>query len=274
MFKNYSIRHFLGAGLVFVGFNTHQLEAVKSLILTTDEAFPHDLIEDVLYTPKKITDMPKLPNEILFTIFQAPVKNHLELLKNLRFVCKGFREMIDKNLIVPSWKKNLARKTMKEIKEELNSFLNFSRQMEALQLNVELPGRVISGLRQLIEEKPFSVTYLAFEGEAWGGKQLDVQKIFSNLTLTGKLKHLKISSSIQYRPLETTPLRFLSNPFLKRNIDGMKALDIFMLKIPSKIPVSFALNLPTSVENLSLETNVTFDITQDGKPFKRPRVKS
>ncbi|MGL4371943.1 MAG: hypothetical protein ACRCTK_04745, partial [Alphaproteobacteria bacterium] len=178
---------------------------------------------------------------------------------------------------VPTWKNNLAHKTMKEIKAEikaeLKAFLKLSKQSKAFQLNAELPGRVISGLRQLIEKKPFSVTYLAFEGEAWGQKQLDVQKIFSNLTLTGKLEKLKISSSIQYRPLETTPLKFLSNPSLKRNISGIKELDIFMLKIPNRIPVDFLLDLPPSVKNLSLKTNITFNITQDGALSKRLKIK-
>ncbi|MGL5720419.1 MAG: F-box protein [Alphaproteobacteria bacterium] len=297
MCKNYSVRHFLGAGLVFVGFNIHQLEAMKSLTtnevlphdslyipnmtngarfrvnqlsLTTDEIFPHDLIASPLNTPQKI---PYVPNEIWLSIFQIPGEKHLELLKNLRLVCKNFRKLIDKNLIVPTWKNNLAHKTMKEIKAELKAFLKLSKQSKAFQLNVELPGRVISGLRQLIKEKPFSVTYLAFEGEAWGEKQLDVQRIFSSLTLTGKLEKLKISSSIQYRPLETTPLKFLSNPSLKRNISGMKALDIFMLKIPSRIPVDFLLDLPPSVKNLSLKTNITFNITQDGAPSKRLKIK-
>lgn len=255
MYKNYFIRHFLCVGLTLIGFSTNKLEATK-LTLTTTEAFPHDLIDPPCTQ--------KIPNEILLTIFQVPMKGHLELLKNLRSVCKNFKQLIDENLIVPTWKNKLTRKNMKKIKEELSAFLDFSKQREAFQLNVELPGRVISGLRQLIEKTPFPVTYLAFEGEAWGKKQGDIEIIFSYLTKTSKLEQLKISSNIQYGPLETTPLKFLSNPFLKRNIDGIKKLDIFMLKIPSRLPINFALNLPASVETLSLETNVIFNITQDG----------
>lgn len=51
MCKNYSIRHFLGAGLVFVGCNIHQLEAMKPL--TTNEVLPHDFF----YVPSKIPNM-------------------------------------------------------------------------------------------------------------------------------------------------------------------------------------------------------------------------
>ncbi|MGL5784286.1 MAG: F-box protein [Alphaproteobacteria bacterium] len=286
---------------MFVGFNTHQLEAMKSLTanevlphdflytpskipnvtnvarrqpavftLTTDEIFPHDLIASPLNMPQKI---PYVPHEIWLSIFKIPGENHLELLKNLRLVCKNFKKLINKNLIVPTWKNNLAHKTMKEIKAELKTFLKFSKQSKAFQFSVELPGKMISALRQLIEKKPFSVTYLAFEGEAWGKKQDDIQKIFSNLTLTGKLEQLKISSSIQYKPLETTPLKFFSNPSLKRNISGIKELDIFMLKIPVRIPVDFLLDLPPSVKNLSLKTNIIFSITQDGAPSKRLKIK-
>ncbi|MGL4825025.1 MAG: F-box protein [Alphaproteobacteria bacterium] len=297
MFKNYSIRHFLGAGLVFVGFNIHQLEAMKplttnevlphdslyipnktngarcsssQLLLTTDEILSLDSIESPLNMPQKI---PYVPNEIWLSIFQIPGEKHLELLKNLRLVCKNFRELIDKNLIVPTWKNNLAHQNMKTIKAELKAFLKFSKQSEAFQFSIELPGKMISALRQLIEKKPFSVTYFAFEGEAKGKKQDDIQKIFSNLTLAGKLEQLKINSSFQSMPLETTPLKLLSTPSLKRNISGMKALDIFMLKTPSQVPVDFLLDLPPSVKNLSLKTNITFNITQDGAPSKRLKIK-